>query len=606
MNENNQDLNKDEEIDPFNENSHNLIDEENKNNEELENKNINNGFGIIIESEEEKSDENIINGVVLSENDNLMNIKPDYNIEESEKDSIIEYYKEESKPKEKIKHRFGEWLLNKKLITEIALEAAVKEQEVTGEKIGQILVAGGFLSDKKRVEGILELNSERIVQEDVSTCKIPSDILDKYSIHIPAITDSTIYVGTMYDEDVVEQIVKDYYPKKKIEFVSFMPSKIDSFIAKMNRTIDIADIAAPKELMLDRILFRALQDGASDIHILQRNKSYTVLFRKLGVRKIIHEGTMDEYYIVISQIKDRARMDLAEKRRPQDGNFQIEYNNKLVDLRIATAPVAEGENCVIRVLDPDRAQPSLSDLGITEIKQWRRGFNQQHGLCLICGPTGSGKTTTLNASIKEMDRFGKAIYTIEDPVEYRIPYVSQVSVNRLVDLDFAQGVRAFMRMDPDVIILGEVRDEETARNVIKAADTGHMVLATLHTGSIIGAASRLRDIGVEPRELRYLLRSVLVQNLVRTVCPVCHGAGCFECAEIGYTDRTMVSECQYFPDYESVDRILPIGNNQPEISWTRIEEDAVLKMRQGITDEKEIKRVFGEEVIDRCLRGYKE
>jgi len=496
------------------------------------------------------------------------------------------------------RHRLGEYVLQKGLINERALEAASREQEVTGDKIGQILVANGFLTDKDRVQAILEISSERIAQESVRRSRIPSDVLDMYNIMISAETEDTVYVSTMGDERHADLIVREYYPDRNIEFVPFLPTAMNSFISTMKKS-DAPDARThSKETMLDRILYRALNDGASDIHILPRRKSYTTMFRILGVRQIIHEGPLDEYRTMIAQIKDKARMDLAERRKSQDGGFQIEYGGKMIDLRVATLPAAEGEICVMRVLDPDRVQPNLQDLGITDVEKWRKGVSQQHGLCLICGPTGSGKTTTLNATVKEMDRFGKAIYTVEDPVEYRIPYIGQVSVNTAVDLTFARAVRAFMRADPDVIVLGEVRDEETARNAIKAADTGHLVLATLHTGSILGATSRLKDLGVAPHELRYLLRSVLVQSLVRTVCPTCSGEAeqkhsCPRCRGTGYAGRTVVSECEYFENYEAVDNIINASEGNVVRTWPTMLEDALMKCRKGITDKAELRRVFG-------------
>lgn len=492
------------------------------------------------------------------------------------------------------RHRLGEYVLNKGLITPEALDAASREQEVTGKRIGQILVANGFLSDRDRVEAILETSSERIALESVARSRIPADILDEHNIFISAETEDTVYVSTMGDEETVRAIVEEYYGDRKVSFVAFLPGAMNSFISSMRKSSSTEDLSQSAETMLDRLLYRALADGASDIHILPRRESYTAMFRLLGVRRIVHEGALDEFKVMIAQIKDRARMDLAERRKPQDGGFQIEYAGKMIDLRVATLPTQEGETCVMRVLDPDRVQPSLGKLGITRVDRWRKGFSQQHGLCLICGPTGSGKTTTLNSSIKEMDRFGKAIYSIEDPVEYRVPYAGQVSVNSSVGLNFASAVRAFMRADPDVIVLGEVRDEETARNAMKAADTGHLVLATLHTGSILGAVSRLRDLGVEPRELRYLLRSVLVQTLVRTTCPRCGGKGCEHCGGSGYAGRTVVSECEYFQDYDSVDMLLKAtGESEVRRTWPTMLEDAVQKMREGQTDLKELYRVFG-------------
>jgi general secretion pathway protein E len=289
-------------------------------------------------------------------------------------------------------------------------------------------------------------------------------------------------------------------------------------------------------------------------------------------------------------------MDMAEKRRPQDGGFQLDFNGRLVDLRVATVPTPDGEIVVIRILDPEKAQVNLDKLGITRVDEWRRGMTRSDGLCLICGPTGSGKTTSLNATVKELDRFGKAIFTAEDPVEYRIPYVAQVNINNSVDLDFARAIKAFMRSDPDIIIIGEVRDEETARNAIKAAETGHLVFATLHTGSIPGAVNRLRDLGVDAHELKYVLRSVMAQRLMRTICNACNGDGCKECFNKGYGGRTIVSEVKYFTTEKEVNAII---NSNPDedidVTWSTMIEDGFLKYKTKETSPGEFVRVFGTE-----------
>jgi general secretion pathway protein E len=509
-------------------------------------------------------------------------------------------------------HHFGQYLLDKGLINVTQLDAASREQAVTGDRIGQILVSNGLLSDSERVKAILSTSSERIAQENVTRSKIPVDVLEDMQIIISAETDDTLYVATATDEIRVLEIIREYYGNIDVKFVSYDPTRLAGFISQMQKTTNLVDTSSTKENMLNRILYRALGDGASDIHVMPRRKSYSIMFRILGVRRIVHEGPLDEYNTMLAQVKDKASMDLAEKRKPQDGGFNIEYAGKGIDFRVATNPTSEGEVVILRVLDPDRVQPKLDQLGITDVEKWKKGFNQQHGLCLICGPTGSGKTTTLNSSIKEIHRFEKSIYTIEDPVEYRIPYVTQVSVNPAVGLTFANAIRAFMRSDPDVIVLGEVRDEETARNMIKAADTGHLVLATLHTGSIVGAVSRLRDLGVPPRELRYLLRSVLVQTLVRTVCTECAGSGedhegglCSKCHGAKYTSRTVVSECEYFEDPAAVDKIIVSTEQEVQRTWPTMVEDAVKKMRSGITDEYELVRVFGA-AVEPYLRGDEE
>lgn len=497
------------------------------------------------------------------------------------------------------RHRFGEYVHRKGLISKDALHAASMEQEVTGAKIGQILVANGFLADKDRVEAILATEHSRISQEKVSKSKIPVEVLAQYNIIISAEQEDRIYVASAEDERLVKMIVGEYYPNKAVEMVSYDASAMNLFLASMRKMSSIDDPANAEQLMLDRIVYNALTDLASDIHIEPRATSYSIFYRKDGVRRLIHTGNMTEYQVLIAKIKDRAAMDLAERRKPQDGGFQMEYAGKMIDLRIATTPVSDGgEKCVIRLLDSDRVQPSLEKLGITEVTKWRKGMRHQSGLCIICGPTGSGKTTTFNASVREMDRFGRAIYSIEDPVEYRIPFVTQVAVNRQVGLDFAAGIRNFMRMDPDVMIVGEVRDLETAQNAITAAETGHLVLATLHASSIVGAITRLKELGIEPHELRYLVRAIMVQSLVRVCCPDCKGDEvgkyeCKTCGGTGYVGRTVVSECEYFDGPDAVNRIIPERGKHIEETWTTKEEDAVNKMYAGITDFAELDRHFG-------------
>lgn len=506
-----------------------------------------------------------------------------------------------------VRHRFGEYVMRKGLISKDALHAASLEQQVTGAKIGQILVANGFLTDHDRVEAILETEHSRIAQEKVSRTKIPVEVLEEHSIMVAAIQEDRIYVASSQDERVVRSVVSEYYPDKEVEFVAYDASAINKFHSAMRKMSSVSDPSNSEELLLDRVVYHALGEGVSDIHIFPRAASYSIFLRQDGVNRLFHTGALVEYQTLIAKIKDRAAMDLAERRKPQDGGFQMEYTGRMIDLRVSTIPIAEGaEKCVIRLLDSDRVHPSLEKLGITDVEKWRKGLRHQFGICVICGPTGSGKTTTLNASVREMDRFGKTIYTVEDPVEYRIPYVAQVAVNKQVGLDFANAIRAFMRADPDVMIVGEVRDDETAANAIRAAETGHLVLVTLHTGSIVGAITRLKELGVEPHELRYLVRSIMVQTLVRKVCPACEGAArggieCEACDGSGYKGRTVVSECEYFETPEDVERIIPKADRNITVTWTPKEQDAVNKMYAGITDRAELDRVFGPSV-ERYLR----
>jgi len=513
----------------------------------------------------------------------------------------------------KERHAFAERLIELGLVKPDAVDAAIQEQKVTRERIGAILVKNGFLSQDVLIPAILAFKADRIATERVNSSRVPVDILDRMSIIISAETDTTIYVGTMSDEQAVRNIIAEHYPEKEIVFVAFLAENLPDFLDRMRRANSFleADEDTRPDEMLDRLLYDALNQGASDVHIEPRGDSYAVFFRLLGERRLIHMGTIEEYNTIAAQIKDRGRMDLAERRIGQDGGFQLEHSGRFVDMRVATVATVDGEQVIVRILDPDAVNPSLDSLGITRINHWRRGITRQNGLCLICGPTGSGKTTTLNASIRELPRFSKKIYTVEDPVEYRIPYVGQVSINPQVGLDFPKAIRNFMRADPDMIVLGEVRDADTARNAIKAADTGHLVMATLHTGSIVSALSRLRDLEVDAYELRYMLRAVLVQTLIRTICKACEGAGhvgshiCPSCRGTGYSARTVVSECQSFTDSAEVDRVIEMTSPGYKASgpmpWPEMIDDAIDVMARGDTSIDELRRVFGSLADERVL-----
>ena len=492
------------------------------------------------------------------------------------------------------KQRIGDVLVERGLVSREAVEAAVRESQITGDRIGNILVRNGFLKYNDLVKIILEINPEDIAFEKSYDIKIPREILEEYAIVIVAQTDRKIYIGSISSQEVVTKIVKSYFPYKEIEFVSISLNDLNSFMQNLGTQTGADEDDAEEEddsLMLDYLLKKAMLIGASDIHIEPRFQSYTVFYRHLGIRRIVHEGSLEQYAIVGSQVKDRARMDQVETRIPQDGGFSAEFRGRLIDFRVATVPGVTGEMVVIRLLDPDKALKSVKDLGITNIASWKVATSYPFGLCLICGATGSGKTTTLNSTVREMDRFGKAIKTVEDPVEYRIPYVGQVNVNKTVGLDFASALKSFMRADPDIIILGEVRDGETAELVLKAAETGHMVFATLHTGSVRGAIARLKSLGVANIELKPLLRGVLVQRLLRTACTKCNGKGCEACMFTGYGDRTVVSENALFRSENDVERAL-----NGDIFWPSMLEDGLLKMENGQTTIDELYRVFQSEI----------
>jgi len=510
-------------------------------------------------------------------------------------------------------HKFSEWLLEKNLVRREHIVAALMEQRVTGDRVGTILVRCGFMRHSTLIDSILKFSPDRIATENVMNSRIPVEVLEQKQIIISAETTDTIYVATSSDEEEVLEIVQSCYPDKKVVFVAFVSNRMQEFVERVRRTTSglIEDVR--QDEILDRLLFRAMKEGASDIHIEQKiGRSYSVFFRMLGDRHLVHEGSIEEYNVISTQAKDRSSMDLAERRINQDGGFSIEHSGKFVDLRLGTVPTVSGEKLVIRILDPDAVRPSLAALGISNVSQWERGTSRQNGLNLICGSTGSGKTTTLTATLHSFDRFKRSIYTVEDPVEYKIPYVAQVSTNPQIGLDFPRAIKSFMRADPDIIIVGEIRDAETARNAVKAADTGHLVIGTLHTGSILQSLSRLRDIGVPSNELRFNLRSVLVQTLMKVICRQCGGLGltpnnhserCPVCKGTGYAERTIVSECASFDDFRSVDKVIEMsesaGSFSDKLPWEEMIDDAINKMVKGVTSYEELVKVFGIQARER-------
>ncbi len=485
-----------------------------------------------------------------------------------------------------VREELAAYLLDRGLVSRSILDAALAEQRVTGEPLGSILVRNGFVARADLMEAQTRHEAAAHAPEPVAATPVPLRLLEKHAIIVTGETADSVYVATLHEEMIAARVVAKHYPGKRVRFVAFVPDHFEDFLDRVRR--GEGNTSDPEGV--ETLLTQAAQAGASDIHIVPRRKTYSVFFRVNGVRQLMHEGALDHYATITAQIKDRAAMDLAERRVPQEGRFDLEIRGRSIDLRVATVPSVDGEILVLRVLDAERIQPVLDGLGITRVAEWRRAVDQRHGLCLICGPTGSGKTTTLTATIREIDRIGKAVYSIEDPVEYRVAYAGQVSVNPTVNMDFAQVVRSFMRADPDVIVLGEVRDEETAKIAVRAADTGHMVLTTLHTGSILGAIDRLRHLGVTAHDIKNLLRCVMVQSLIRTVCPACHGAGCESCFDSGYAGRTVVSECARFDGAASV-----VNAAKGQRSWPTMLQDAIAKFHAGQTTGAEIRRVFGSE-----------
>jgi len=355
---------------------------------------------------------------------------------------------------------------------------------------------------------------------------------------------------------------------------------------------------APIIRMLNALLTQAARDGASDIHIEPYERTSCVRFRVDGDLREIVQPNRALHAALISRLKIMADLDIAEKRLPQDGRISLRIGVRAVDVRVSTLPSAHGERAVLRLLDKNEERLTLEAVGMQgeTLARFEHLIAQPHGIILVTGPTGSGKTTTLYAALARLDASHSNIMTVEDPIEYELPGIGQTQVNPKIELTFAKALRAILRQDPDVIMIGEIRDFETAQIAIQASLTGHLVLATLHTNDSVSAITRLTDMGVEPFLLSSSLLGVLAQRLVRKICPVCQGSGCETCGSTGYQGRTGIYEL-LVADAE-VQSLVHGGAPEPQIyavaqrnGLRSMREDGERLVESGITTRAELLRV---------------
>ncbi len=378
----------------------------------------------------------------------------------------------------------------------------------------------------------------------------------------------------------------------------------DADLARMMQELpaveDLLEAAddAPIIRMLNALLTQAARDGASDIHIEPYERHSNVRFRVDGTLREVVQPNRALHAALISRLKIMAELDIAEKRLPQDGRISLRLGQRAIDVRVSTLPSAHGERAVLRLLDKSESKLTLAAVGMEgqTLQRFESLVKQPHGIILVTGPTGSGKTTTLYAALQSLDASQNNIMTVEDPIEYELTGVGQTQVNPKIDLDFAKALRAILRQDPDIIMIGEIRDHETAQIAIQASLTGHLVLATLHTNDAASAITRLTDMGVEPFLLSSSLLGVLAQRLLRKSCTHCQGAGCEACGHSGYLGRTGIFELLTTND----DMRALIHNQASEAQlrdaalrngMTLMREDGERLVRQGISTPEELVRV---------------
>ena len=383
---------------------------------------------------------------------------------------------------------------------------------------------------------------------------------------------------------------------------------------------------APIIKLINAMLAEAIKEEASDIHIETFEHTLVIRFRIDGVLREILKPQRKLASLLVSRIKVMSKLDIAEKRVPQDGRISLRIGGRAVDVRVSTMPASHGERVVMRLLDKNAIKLDLATLGMTKENHvlLQSLIQKPHGIILVTGPTGSGKSTTLYAGLLEINANDRNILTVEDPIEYAIDGIGQTQVNAKVDMTFARGLRAILRQDPDVVMVGEIRDLETGQIAVQASLTGHLVFSTLHTNSAVGAVTRLRDMGIEPFLLSSSLLGVLAQRLVRRLCPLCREAhepseqerkimghlaakpdvkmyraiGCSKCNMTGYKGRTGIHELLIVTD--EVRELIQAGSSEQAVERVirkdsaSIRDDGVAKVLAGQTTLEEILRVTRE------------
>jgi len=509
-------------------------------------------------------------------------------------------------PRKKV--RLGDLLVEQKLISQAQLEQALAAQKKSGQKLGRVLIDDGYLTEDKMLEALSE--QLKIPFVDLLHYKFNPDVIKlipeiqsrRFRAVALSTDDSGILIGMAdptnifaYDElsrilkkPIRLAVVREIDLLKTIDTVYRKTEQISDFAEQLNEELTDSDIDlgallaeadvtdAPVVKLLASLFEDAIQIKASDIHIEPDEKVLRIRQRVDGV---LQEHTMDEVRIapaLVLRLKLMAGLDISEKRLPQDGRFSVKVKEHNIDVRLSTMPVQYGESVVMRLLDQTGGTLDLNLLGMPKVmlERFEKLIHRPHGMILVTGPTGSGKTTTLYAALQKLNVSEKKIITVEDPVEYKLPRINQVQINSDIGLTFANVLRSALRQDPDIVLIGEMRDEETAEIALRAAMTGHLVLSTLHTNDAVSTVNRLMDIGIKSYLLASALHAILAQRLVRRVCESCaqateltdqqkgwlssfvdekqfnvtfkKGIGCAHCNYTGYQGRIGVYELLEF------------------------------------------------------------
>lgn len=553
--------------------------------------------------------------------------------------------------------QLAEILLEQGVVNEDQLIAALDIQIKEGTSLGRILVESGALSETQLVAALaaqvgmdfVELDNHQIDRNAVS--KVNASVIRRYTAlpigftadgalqvamsdpgnvlaldDIRSMTGLTVKPVVATHDDVLRAIDRVVRSDSELEnLASSMEDEVQEEL-DLSKLSGGVDEDAPIVRYVNLLVTQAITDRASDIHIEPTEKDLRVRYRIDGVLHEMQSSAKSIQAGVISRVKILSEIDIAERRKPQDGRMSVNHNGRKIDLRVATLPTVWGEKIVMRILDNSTATMDLRDLSFSDsnYEKYEESFRKPYGMILVTGPTGSGKSTTLYATLHEVSRPEVNVITVEDPVEYRIGGINQVQVNPRAGLTFASALRSILRSDPDIILLGEIRDHETAQIAIESALTGHLVLSTLHTNDAPSAITRLTEMGIEPFLVGSALDAVVAQRLARRLCGKCKEAytptdrelevghypwldekdrpvfyravGCTTCSGTGYRGRLALHEVMKVT--EEIERHAVAGSSAADIQRTAIEQGMTLlrddgwdKVRQGLTTVEEIFRV---------------
>jgi type IV pilus assembly protein PilB len=550
--------------------------------------------------------------------------------------------------------RIGDLLVEAGLLTQEQLMTALQEQRETKMRLGEFLINRNYITEQQLIEvlefqlgiphiqlyrqkidsKVINLIPQRLAEqhqvlpvraEGNKLVLAMADPLDYFAIDELRMSTGLRIEPTIAARDELQRAIKRYYGLQ--ESVEQISQILQSRETEEQKNPQQEEEDSPVVKTVNQIIIQAVQIGASDIHIDPQEDSLRIRYRVDGVMRT--ERTLPPHMqsVIIARVKIMANLNVAERRLPQDGRVEMDIEFRKVDIRISTLPTIHGEKVVMRVLDMGSSLTEVEKLGLSEhnLELFMKGIQSAHGVVLITGPTGSGKTTTLYSALSRLNNDDVNIITVEDPVEYQLQGINQVQVNTVTGLTFARGLRSILRQDPNIVMIGEIRDVETAEIAIRAAMTGHLVLSTLHTNSAVNAITRLIDMGVEPFLVSSAVNSIVAQRLVRKICAACaaeyspsleekelleqhgfyvhslkKGRGCAECGRSGYRGRMAIHEILNLDDTLRsmiLQRRSDSDYRNYAVSRTLVPmiQDGLAKVAAGLTTVSEIFRVTGKD-----------